>query len=188
MESLLLLGLIASASAQEKEQLRQGDGGDHPSNGMLEMSVSYPQPTPREVKEMEITGKRWRGGLLAITLKNISHTEIVNVTDSDLEAQYEFEVWDIEGKSVPLTAAGEKLRVNRLDRLAIHLSTESKTLHPGEQYTIRIDISRLFQIKSQQMYTVRIRRTDGLPNRTQDGQKLDRELNRTWVITGHEDR
>jgi len=152
------------------------------------MSISHTQLTARAAKGGGPVDKRWRGGFVAITFTNVSQTEVVNVAEWDVEAQHEVEVTDAAGKPVPLSADGEKLAASRHDRLGYRVSSVTMTLRPGEQFTDTIDVARLFQIRPGVPYTIRVRRSAGLPTYDRSGRKIEQELSRTLVITGHEDQ
>ena len=179
--SLLALSLVVAASGQNASRPVVAEASGQYSNGLLEMSVG-------PVKESTDAPGGWRGGVLAITLKDVSLSQPVDVIEWDPEAQYECEVLDAAGKPVPLTAEGEKLRDSRHNRLLVRSKLQIVRLNPGEQFTTQLDIARLFQIRPKAMYVVKVRRSAGLPDRGQSGRRIEQELSRTWVIPGSEGR
>ncbi len=193
MSMLILRGLLALATigvvaAQDMRPLRPANEPEHPSNGILEISLSHSFPGEAEVRQRAGGSAGWRGGVIAVTMRNVSRGEDVVILDSDAMAQYEIEVWDVGGNPVPLTPAGEANQKGRRDRLGFATNRETKTLAPGEAFTIRLNVSILFQIKPDNVYRVRVRRSDGLPDHDRAGNKIAAELSQYWSIAGNEDR
>ena len=183
---LAMLTIPAAIISQQQSTPSVPRAPDHYNNGLLEISVAHGEPNLRERKEMEANGRLWHGARLAITIKNVSDENVLVAQTS--VAQYEFEVFNSAGVPVPLTPAGERARATRRTHLRNPTSAYSAMLQPGEKVTEVLDISRFFQIFPGEAYTVRVRRSDGLPDHRRNGEKIEPELSTTFAITGHEDQ
>jgi hypothetical protein len=158
---------------------------DHPSNGVVEMIVKA-DLTERE-HEMRNEGASllapWRG-ILQVTIRNLS-AETLKLMELSWDQEYEFEVLDSSGKSVPPTKEGEKSFIMAHDPLQVPLGGPIGYLELGgmQDFSGTINLAQLFQIRPGQAYKVRIRRSKGLPKVDEHGKPLkDPELRCTVDI------
>lgn len=161
------------------------DQVEHPSNGILEMTLQpiFPQvwaPPPRDPDRPTVDGA-WEG-IIEATFKNISGMKI-RCTNLLWYMQYDVQVLDSQGNLMRLTSLGQN-EYPRRSRTRLYSGPVGVVdLQPSQEFTARLNLTNIFQIKSGEDYTVKVRRLDGLPPVDATGRPAS-ELSATIVIKG----
>ena len=157
---------------------------DQRSNDIFELRVR-----PVEVQSSGGEGAPQQGvwgGRLEFTLVNVSRG--VKQVDEDSAAwAYECEVSDSSGKPVPMTELGKQMAAARVRPGSLSGPVARLTVRPLEGITSRLNVGLLYQIKPGYAYTIRVRRSHGLPVVDESGKPLPaqrRELSYTVQIPG----
>jgi hypothetical protein len=124
------------------------------------------------------------GGVVAVTIKNTS-SGVVRCTRRSWLLQYAVQVFDSEGKPVPLTPFGEKAYAGITEGPHIGYSgpISLTDLEPAQEFTDQLDLASVFQLKPGGTFTVRIKRSRDLPQTDSSGRTL-RELSATLIVKG----
>jgi hypothetical protein len=124
----------------------------------------------------------WRG-ILRITIRNVSRG-LVDLAEFAPAMEYEFNVLDSSGASVPLTEEGKAAMMGSHDSLNLFSGPVTAiTLGIRGESTRDTNLAQLYQLKPGQDFTVRIWRSKGLPTVDESGKPLkDVELRCTIKI------
>lgn len=145
---------------------------EHRSNGVVEIQV-VPEISERE-HDMRNEGASvyapWRG-LLRITIRNVSWG-LVDLVELAPPLEYEFNVLDSSGASVPLTEWGKKAQLARDPLNVLSGPVSSITIGVAGEYSRDIYLADQYQLKPGQAYTIRIWRSEGLPKVDEHGKPL----------------
>ena len=181
---------LAAAAGQAQGLATPDATADNPSNGLLAISLAHPPPDPdNSVDQAYAHSHRWRGGRIVITLRNVTESEIASVISNFVDEDYLFDVFDSSGKPVPLTSSGQRARFAFYHPSNIVFSGGRVDLLPAEEHTISIDLTDHFQIHPGERYTVKVRRSRGLPKKHENGRIIDKvELSTTYIYTLGEDQ
>jgi hypothetical protein len=142
---------------------------DRPSNGVVEMAVTpvlAPETQP-PFHRGEVYGP-WTG-LVVIKIRNISK-RVITLEEIDPPTEFDVTVLGVDGKSAPLTLQGRRddLYAGQFPMVSVHLVE----LVPLAEATVRMNISRRFEIRPGQPYRVTLKRSKGLPKVGDDGNPL----------------
>ena len=160
---------------------------DHPSNGVLEMTLSpvFPQVLGPHIRGVEpyMVDDLWNG-VVAVTFKNVSGSKLQIVRKSTWWLQYMVEVFDSEGKPAPLTPLGEQtFSAPGGPHMGLSISNWPIDLEPTQQSTEDLILPAIFQLKRGGTYTIRIRRSRDLPKVDTFGRPVG-ELSATLIVKG----
>ena len=141
--------------------------GDHPSNGVLELIVA-PVPAsgsrPHRLTDPPEVYAPW-DGVLSMRVRNISLGP-ARVDEADSLFEYTIEVLDSSGKLVPMTERG-KSTTEAASRprspFGYYGPASAFKLMPGEDVYTQVDLSKFYQVVSGRAYTIKIKRSVGLP-------------------------
>ena len=185
--AVTIIPLLISGAFLQGQQL----GGlssqmDHPSNGVLEMTLSpvFPQVLGPHIRGVEpyMVDDVW-DGVLAVTLKNVSGSKIQYIRKT-WWLQYVVEVFDSVGKPVPLTPFGEQqLSVPAGPHKGYSGGASIVEIDPTQQFTERLILAAVFQLERGATYTIKIRRSRDLPQVDTFGRPIG-ELSATLVVKG----
>lgn len=162
---------------------------DHPSNGVVEIVVATAAEAVHEPHALTDPPKAyvpWRG-LLNVTIRNVSNG-VASVDEATWTNEYAVEVVDSSGKPVPLTDRGKSMADAASKPRDPHGYTGPAArvrLTPGQEINTKMDVSQIYQVAPGTAYTIKIRRTSGLPAADEYGKPLaQRELSCTVTIDG----
>ena len=124
----------------------------------------------------------WRG-IMRITVRNVSRG-LVDLAEFSPAMEYDFNVLDSSGASVPLTEEGKKALMASHDSLnRVSGPVTAITLGISGESTRDVNLAQLYQLKPGQAFTVGIWRSKGLPAVDENGKPLkDVELRCTVEI------
>lgn len=180
-----VLGLFALAA--QAQSPASSDETGHPSNGVLEMTLApmFPQVMgPRRPGSVSRLQDGVWDGTVEVTLKNISNLR-VHWEAKRWAAAYDLEVFDAEGRPVPLTPFGDgavAAKHSSSPLLGVQ-HTSPIDLEPSQSTTDVLPLGAYFQIKRSQTYTIKVRRSRDLPQFDQLGRPLA-GLSATLVVKG----
>lgn len=175
--ALLACGQVPSDAA--------GQAADHPSNGVVEMSLKPVFPVDsaaqrrRDPSLPPVYGS-W-AGVVEVTIKNTSPLKIRCITSHAFWFDHDVQVLDPDGNPVPLTPLGQSALPVKPGPHPDSGAVED--LEPSQQSTETLLLQAIFQIVPGKTYTVRVRRSRGLPPVDAMGRPLP-ELSATVVIKG----
>jgi hypothetical protein len=185
--AITIIAVFSSSSflyAQSSSGL--ADQTDHPSNGVFEMTLSrvFPQvlaPSPRD-PDRPLRDGVWNG-VVAVTLKNISGSKF-RCTRRAWWLQYKVQVFDSEGKPVPLTPFGVSEFALAAGSPRGSSGPVSLTdLEPMQELTDRLILTDMFQLQRGGTFTIKVGRSRDLPQVDSLGWPLH-ELSATLVVKG----
>ena len=135
---------------------------DHPSNGVLEMTLSpviqkvwvrHPQPQGATLED-----DVWRGQI-KVTLRNASGAQVHVVEDNHWWLRYGVEVLDSSGAPAALTEYGiRELGARGPGPYVTFGGAAIGDLLPSEADTFEMNLALIWQIQPGQAYTIRVRR------------------------------
>lgn len=163
--SLIIAWVCAAHLARAADQA----WSDHPKNGLVAITLSIPDQFTAEPKAWD-PRLEWRG-VVNVTLTNYSK-QVVRFVESDWKRDYRIDVLDAAGNQPQKTQEGLALRAADDEEAAPPPSHILITLQSGQSYTGTIYIGLLFRIAPHAEYTVRVRRTAGLPRSDNYGNQL----------------
>lgn len=159
---------------------------DHPSNGIVELIVA-PVPVPfrrHSLMDLPEAYAPW-AGVLSLRVRNISLGP-ARVDESDPLFEYTVEVLDSSGKPVPMTERGRtatEAASRPRSRFGHYGPASAFKLMPGEDVYVQMDLSKFYQVVSGRAYTIKMKRSVGLPMIDEHGKPLQQwELSCTVTI------
>ncbi len=160
---------------------------DHPSNGVVELIVTpapAPPHRPHKLGDPPEIYALWEG-LLNVRVRNVSLGP-ARVDETDWLFEYTIQVLDASGRPVPMTERG-KSRAEEASRprnpYGYYGPASAFSLAPGEDVYGQLDISKIYQVQPGKPYTIKLKRTSGLPTVDEYGKPVQRrELSCTVVI------
>jgi hypothetical protein len=143
----------------------------HPSNGVLELSARpVPEEPPRSESQRHNVYGRWTGKVV-ITIRNICRG-VVPLSEVNPEWDFDTEVLDGSGLAVLRTESGKSLPSGPDRKLTGFASLHHFKLAPLEELTLKMDVSRVYQVEPGHAYKVTLRRLWGLPKLDEAGKPL----------------
>jgi hypothetical protein len=162
--------------------------GVHPSNGIVELVVAPAPaegpPRPHRLTDPPEVYAPW-DGLLNVSVRNISLGP-ARVDSGDWQLDYTIEALDSAGKPVPMTERGKSVAdaaSRPRDPFGYYGPASAVNLRPGQETSVQVNVSKIYQVVSGKAYTIRIKRSVGLPKVDEYGKPLQQgELSCTVVI------
>lgn len=157
--------------------------GDHPSNGVVELIVT---PEPAHGRR-SLPGEAYApwDGFLNAKIRNISLGP-ARVEEADWTREYVIEVLDAVGKPVAMTERGKSVAdaaSRPRDPRGYYGPVGSANLAPGEENYVQMNIKQIYQVEPGRAYTIKMKRSVGLPKVDEHGKPLQQpELSCTVTI------
>lgn len=144
-------------------------GADKPSNGVVELAaLPVLAHEPRPQSHAGEVYAPWTG-LVEIQIRNLSK-RVITLAEINPASEFEVSVVGSDGKEIALTPEGKRAAAYAGQFPMISVSQVE--LGPFEEETVRLDISRRFEVRPGQAYRVTLRRSKGLPKAGDDGRPL----------------
>jgi len=162
--------LILLAACSARAQTTGAPVATHPSNGVLELSATpVTEQLLRPSERNKVYGP-WTGKIV-VTIRNVSRA-VVPLSEVEPEWDFDIEVLDAAGLAVPRTEFGKRLPSGPGRQPTGRLSLHDFKLAPLEELTLKMDISKVYQVEPGHAYKVTLRRLWGIPKVDEAGKPL----------------